>query len=206
MKNKKRMKLLIVSMIFILYLSACGKKEDAGTDDPSWGQDISQTETTQSEGFDIEVARKNIIIKGQPFEIPVALGDLKDGWTWKENENSIRVSGAGLADIYFNGEEWFTAGLDNFYEGAEEKGVVYNLAIETEDCSIDGLVPYQSTKQEVIEKYGEPDEIIPEYSLYHYGTIHNDRSWPIKERSIVIEFDKTDKVIFISITYHLEEN
>lgn len=202
MKSKRIF--FLISLMLVLSLSACGKQKNTSTDSSSTGQGTSQTETGQSEGFDIEVARKNIIIKGQPFEIPVALGDLKDGWTWKENENShFGTDGRGGADLFYNGEEWFSAGLENYYEGAENKGIIYNIAIKTDDCSIDGLVPYQSTKQEVIEKYSEPDEIISRSNVYRYGTTNNNStpSGPDKEQRIAIRFDENDLVVAISITY-----
>lgn len=42
--------------------------------------DVSLTENPEYQsGFDIERVRKSIVVKGQPFEIPVALKDLKDG-------------------------------------------------------------------------------------------------------------------------------
>lgn len=66
--------------------------------------------------FDIEYVRKQISIKGQPFEIPMALKDLKDGWTWKEHENShYSADGSGLAYIYYNGKEMFVAGLKKLF-------------------------------------------------------------------------------------------
>lgn len=202
---KRKIKFLIISCILVLCLSACSKQTEDSTDAITTEPNTTQTEPGQSVGFDIEVARKNIIIKGQPFEIPVALGDLKDGWTWKENENShYATDGGGSVDLFYNGEEWFSAGLENYYEGAENKGIIYNIAIKTDDCSIDGIVPCQTTKQEVLDKYGEPDEVIQEYSVYRYGTTHNGTNYslaPTKEQRITIAFDENDIVSSISITY-----
>lgn len=53
-------------------------------------------------------------------------------------------------------------------------GFIYNLTFKTEDCSIDGRVPFELTRQDVIEKYGEPNEINEKFGNYHSGTTNND--------------------------------
>ena len=164
--------------------------------------------------FDIETVRKNIVIKGQPFEVPTVLKDLSDGWTWKESETTKwRDEGLGFAHIYYNEEEVFVAGVENYYEGTEEKGIIYNLTIETDDSSIDGLIPLKSTKQEVIEKYGQPDKVKqmeePFIDGYYYGTTNDDNTigGRINEQRINIKFTEEGIVKIISITYaDLEKN
>lgn len=59
-------------------------------------------------------------------------------------------------------------------EGSEDEGVIYNLTIKTGDCSIDGLIPLESTRQDVVGKYGEPLEISERTGAYCYGTIDHD--------------------------------
>ena len=164
--------------------------------------------------FDIETVRKNIVIKGQPFEVPTVLKDLSNGWTWKENENSkLCDEGLGLASIYYNEEETFIAGVENYYEGTEEKGIIYNLTIETDDSSIDGLIPLKSTKQEVIEKYGQPDKVKqmeePFIDGYYYGIVNG---WDTvlgrkNDQSLFCSFTEEGLIDEITITYvDLEKN
>lgn len=200
---KKKFLLLLITVTMAISIVGCNKNESS--ESSSQAETSNTTNTTQSAQlgtFDIEVVRKNIIIKGQPFEIPVALKDLPEGWTWKEKEQSELDEGNGLAYIYYNGEEMFIAGLENFYEGLESSGIVYNLTIKTDDCSIGGLIPFKSTKQDVVDKYGEPNEITRS-GYYRYGTTNNNDTirGRINEQCIIIEFDEDDKIIFMSITY-----
>lgn len=168
---KRKLVLIMATVILASNLTACKNSENTLSSDNdkslSTQSSISESvsESTESdtkskaeaqskiseseEGtFDIEYVRKQINIKGQAFEIPVALKDLKDGWTWKEHENShYSADGSGLAYIYYNGEEMFVAALENYFDGAKDDGIIYNTTIETDDCSIDSLIPFKSTKQ-----------------------------------------------------------
>lgn len=114
--------------------------------------DISLTEASEYQsGFDIERVRKSIVIKGQPFEIPVALKDIKNGWTWKEDAKLTPWAGKGygVADIYYNGEKMLGVVIKNYYSGREE-GYIYNLTIREGVGSVDGFTPMVSTKQDVL--------------------------------------------------------
>lgn len=200
---RRKIMLMLVLLMLVSGTVACGKQIDSSlVNEPETEQAISQTEET--EGFDIERIRKSIIIKGQPFEIPIALSDLEEGWTWKEHESSwVGSDGNGLVYVYYNDEEWFVGTVRNYYEGNEMEGIIYNLGIETEDSSIDALIPLVSTKQEVIERYGEPNEISEKSGNYHYGTMNNDSTnlGPLNEQELSIAFDEKGTVIKIIITY-----
>ncbi|NLJ19064.1 hypothetical protein [Globicatella sulfidifaciens] len=198
---KKKFLLLLITVAMAISAVGCDKSSESS----SQAETSNTTNTSQSAQlgtFDIEVVRKNIIIKGQPFEIPVALKDLPEGWTWKEKEQSELDEGNGLAYIYYNGEEMFIAGLENFYEGLESSGIVYNLTIKTDDCSIDGLIPFKSTKQNVVGKYGEP-VMISGYGSYYYGTTNNNDKarGRINEQNIIFKINDDDTIKAISITY-----
>ncbi len=209
-KKERKVMLMLVSLMLIFGTAACGKQTDSSTANESeTEQSVSQTEET--EGFDMERIRKSIIIKGQPFEIPIALSDLGEEWTWKENENSwVGSNGNGLVDLYYNDEEWFVFTVENYFEGSEDEGIIYNLSIHTEDCSIDGLVPFVSTKQDVIEKYGEPTEIYKSKTddgyphHYTYGTPDDDAAPPAKQQTLTAGIDENDIVTGITITYYVD--
>lgn len=200
---KRKIMLMLVLWMLVFGTVACGKQTDSNTiNELETEQSVLQTEET--EGFDMERIRNSVIIKGQPFEIPIALSDLGEGWTWKEHENSwVGSDGNGLVYVYYNDEEWFVGTVRNYYEGDEAEGIIYNLGIETEDSSIDGLVPLVSTKQDVIERYGEPNEISEKSGNYHYGTMNNDSTplGPLNEQELSIAFDEKGTVIKIIITY-----
>lgn len=206
---KRKVMLMLISLMLVFGTAACGKQTDSSTvNESETEQIVSQTEET--EGFDMERIRKSVIIKGQPFEIPIALSDLGEEWTWKENENSwVGSDGNGLVDIYYNDEEWFVATVENYYEGSEDEGIIYNLTIRTEDCSIDGLVPFESTRQDVVEKYGEPTEIYTRTGDYPYHYTYGTRDvdaglGPSKQQTLTASIDENDIIIVITITYYVE--
>lgn len=195
---------MLASLILVCNVTACNKQADSSTVNESvMEQDVSQAEK-RTEGFDMERIRKSVMIKGQSFDIPIALSDLGEGWTWKEHEASWAAGkGGGLVYVYYNDEEWFVGSVRNYYEGSEDKGIICNLTIETDDCSIDGLVPLQSTKQDVIEKYGEPNEISEKSGYYHYISMYNntETAEPSDDKVLVVGFDEDDVIIKIIINY-----
>lgn len=200
---KKKFLLLLITVTMAISIVGCNKNESS--ESSSQAETSNTTNTTQSAQlgtFDIEVVRKNIIIKGQPFEIPVALKDLPEGWTWKEKEQSELDEGNGLAYIYYNGEEMFIAALENYYPDKEKESIIFNLTIKTDDCSIDGLIPFKSTKQNVVGKYGEP-VMISGYGSYYYGTTNNNDKarGRINEQNIIFKINDDDTIKAISITY-----
>ena len=243
---KQKINFLLITMLFTLCLSACGKQPADQTDVTADRETLSETEQPETEaedtdktepektepeqpetdktereetapeqaaagsaeGFDMERISKSIIIKGQPFEVPVALCDLGEGWTWEE-EWTQSDGGGALVYIYYEGEQWFGGTVENYYAGAEDQGSFYNLTIETDDCSIDGFVPYITTKQEVMEKYGEPLEIwerTGEYFYGFYGISHDGYYRTSNEQGLAIKFNDDDTVKWISIVYSIYDN
>ncbi len=208
---KNRVKFILCAVMVCLVLASCRNENIEASDTGVTSSAAADDNTAQGEAngtFDIETVRKNIVIKGQPFEVPIVLKDLSNGWTWEENENSkLRDEGLGLASIYYNGEEMFIAGVENYYDGSEEKGIIYNFSIKTDDSSIDGLIPLKSTKQDVIEKYGEPDEVEqmeePFVDGYCYGIING---WDtvlgrMNDQSLYFGFTEEGIIKKITITY-----
>lgn len=75
------------------------------------------------------------------------------------------------------------------------------MTIYDNDCSIDGLTPSLSSKQEVEKKYGQPIEI-SSYGSYTYGVVEkSSMSGRLNEQSIGIKFNDDDIITSISITY-----
>ena len=216
MKNKIVL-LTLCAVMAVMAFTGCKNENIEASDTGVTSSAAADDNAAQGEAngtFDIETVRKNIVIKGQPFEVPTVLKDLSDGWTWKENENSkLRDEGLGFAHIYYNEEEVFVAGVENYYEGTEEKGIIYHFTIEADDSSIDGLTPLKSTKQDVIEKYGEPDEVRqmeePFIDGYYYGIVNG---WDTvlgrkNDQSLYCSFTEEGLIKKITKTYvDLEKN
>lgn len=172
-KGKRAVALLIATTLSC-GITGCSKNETSVL--TSSAQNVSQS-TSQSgvdsiseqTSFDIEVVRKSLIVKDVPFELPKRIGDLDDAWTFKRRETHY-VDNTGLADFYYNGKEMFVAGIGDFKEGKEDDGYIYDIALESDDCSIGGITPNVSTKSDVLKKYGEPSKInnFEDRGLYRY--------------------------------------
>lgn len=159
-------------------------------------QEEKEPDVEEIKDFDMKRALKNILVKGQPIELPLALSDLGEGFTWKKTDHTaLRSDSTGAVTIYFHDEECFHTVAENYYEGAEEQGMIYEIRIKTDDCSIDGFVPGKTTKQEVIERYGKRVKLSEITNIYVYGS--KDPDWGPR---LAIEFDQNDvvKEIFIN--------
>ena len=182
MKGKRAVALLIATALSY-GLTGCSKNETSAP--TSSGQNVSQSisqsgieSISEQTSFDIEIVRKSLIVKDVPFELPKRIGDLDDAWTYKKRETHY-VDNTGLADFYYNGKEMFVAGIGDFKEGKEDDGFIYDIALESDDCSIGGITPNISTKDDVVKKYGNPEKIntYEERGLYRYiyGTQDSDQ-------------------------------
>ena len=185
--EEKRLLLFAMLLVGISCLPRPEKQQD---------QDEKEPDVEETKDFDMKRALKSILVKGQPIELPLALSDLGEGFTWKKTDHaSCRSDGTGAVTIYFHDEECFHTVAENYYEGAEEQGMIYEIRIKTDDCSIDGFVPGKTTKQEVIEKYGKRVMLSEITNIYVYGS--KDPDWGPR---LAIEFDQNDvvKEIFIN--------
>lgn len=210
MKNKIILLTLCAVMAGMAFLG-CKNENIEASDTGVTSSAAADNNTAQEEAngtFDIETVRKNIVIKGQLFEVPTVLKDLSNGWTWKESENTKWCDeGLGLVHIYYNEEEMFVAGVENYYKGSEDKGQIYNFTIKTDDSSVDGLTPLKSTKQDIIEKYGEPDKVRqweePFIDGYFYGVVNGRDSvlGRTNDQSLYCSFTKEGLIRNITITY-----
>ncbi len=190
-KKIKRITALLITAAIIYSLTGCVKE-------PMENSNISSDivyDSQDTTGFDIDTVRKSIIVKGVSLELPKRIGDLEDKWTYKKRETHY-VDDTGLADFYYNGNEMFVAGIGNFKEGKEDDGYIYDVALETDDCSIGGITPNVSTKDDVLKKYGEPTKInvFEERGLYRY--IYGIQE--SNQKPFVIEHSQMFTVVFYS--------
>lgn len=203
-RKAKRLVALMLAASMLCGIAGCTKEPSespANINDTS----IELSNDNDEIGFDIDRVRKNIIIKGQTIEIPVKLGEIPEGWSYKlydENDVYLREN-QFLATMYYNGNEMYIAALENFFPDKPKESIIYNLTIETDDCSIDGLVPFKSTKQEVVKRYGEPVPTASDDEYYLYGIVNGENKvgGRINDHSLGIRFDESDIITEISITY-----
>lgn len=190
---KKIITLLFCTFMITTTFTACDSKE------PS-----SAVNSFSEDGFDIERVRQRIVIKGQTIKIPMKLKDLPKGWSYKlfDEKDVFLKDDQFLATMFYNNEEMYIASLENYNSKKVKESIIYNLTIENSDCSIDGFIPLESTKQELVEKYGEPVQT-NSYGLYYYGLVNGDNKLGgrINDHSICVKFTEDDIIETISITY-----
>lgn len=198
----KRAIAFTLAALLLCGIAGC-TKEPSGSpaENNDTSADISNSNDTT--GFDIDRVRKNIIIKGQTIEIPTKLKDLPKGWTYKlyDEKDVFLKDDQYLATMFYNDEEMYIATLENYKKNKPKESIIYNLTIYDNDCSIDGLTPSLSSKQEVEKKYGQPIEI-SSYGSYTYGVVEkSSMAGRLNEQSIGIKFNDDDIITSISITY-----
>ena len=203
-RKSKRVVALMLAASMLCGIAGCTKEP---SDSPADISDASVELSNDNDeiGFDIDRVRKSIIIKGQTIEIPVKLGEIPEGWSYKlydENDVYLREN-QFLATMYYNGNEMYIAALENYNKNKPEESIIYNLTIYESDCSIDGLMPQLSTKQDVIDKYGEPLSGVGNEHYYYYGIVNgeNKTGGRLNDHSIGVRFTEDNLIKSISITY-----
>ncbi len=206
---KNMIKFILCAVVACLAFAGCKNESIEASDNGVTTSAAADDNSAQGEAkgtFDIETVRKNIVIKGQPFEIPMALKDLPEGWTYIEIE-TMRLDGLGSAKFYYNDEEMFVGALENYYKDNKKDGIIYNTTLRTDDCSVDGVIPLKTTMQEVIDKYGKPTEIdkeLDDIDIYSYGIIKPMTNFlgRFNDQALILSFDKETQIVSqISITY-----
>lgn len=192
----------IILSLLVMGVMLCGV---AACDNNSAQALFGVSENADESGFDIERVRKSIVIKGQTVEVPTKLSDIPNGWSYKlyDEKDVYLKENQFLATMFYNGEEMYVAALENYEKGKAEESIIYNLTIYDSDCSIDGLVPQLTTKQDVVEKYGEPVSDVSRDNYYYYGLVNgeNKLGGRLNDHALGIRFAEDDTVKGISITY-----
>ena len=203
-RKSKRVVALMLAASMLCGIAGCTKEP---SDSPADISDASVELSNDNDeiGFDIDRVRKSIIIKGQTIEIPVKLGEIPEGWSYKlydEKDVYLREN-QFLATMYYNGNEMYIAALENYNKNKPEESIIYNLTIYESDCSIDGLMPQLSTKQDVIDKYGEPLSGVGNEHYYYYGIVNgeNKTGGRLNDHSIGVRFTEDNLIKSISIAY-----
>ena len=203
-RKAKRLVALMLAASMLCGIAGCTKEPSESPADIN-DTSIELSNDNDEIGFDIDRVRKNIIIKGQTIEIPDKLGEIPEGWSYKlydENDVYLREN-QFLATMYYNGNEMYIAALENYNKNKPEESIIYNLTIYESDCSIDGLVPSETTKQEVVKRYGEPLSGVGNEHYYYYGIVNgeNKTGGRLNDHSIGVRFTEDDLIKSISITY-----
>lgn len=198
MKNK--FSVLALCLSFLTFpLCSCGQTGSTESE-----QSIFSSEIKEEGTFDIETVRKDININGHHFEVPMKLSELEDGLTYEFIDEKIEDN---LYQVEIRDENGVF--LSTIADNANKKNgnaFLYNITVKDSNSHISSLVPTVTTKEEVINKYGEPDYkesyLSKEYYTYGYKEPNkNDFDYREKKQSIVVTIDENEIVEKVSITY-----
>lgn len=202
-KAQRLVALMLAASLFC-GIAGCSKEQaeyPAESNDTSVDLSNGNDET----GFDIDRVRKSIIIKGQTIEIPMKLKDLPKGWTYKlyDEKDVFLKDDQFLATMFYNDEEMYVAALENYKKNKPKESIIYNLTIYSSDCSIDGLTPQLSTRQDLVDKYGQPLPDVSDNGYYYYGIVNGENKigGRLNDHCIGVRFTEDALIKSISITY-----
>ena len=131
--------------------SACGCSNK--TEEQSSSSQVVHVDGT----FDIEEVRKNINIKGYEFIVPQKLSELDNGLTYEFVDEEF---GDGFYEVEISDNSGVI--LCSIAENAHKKSnkaFLFNIALKDSNSNVIGITPLVSTKEDVLKKFGEPDEI-----------------------------------------------
>jgi hypothetical protein len=158
---------------------------------------IQNKDAESSNGtFDIEKVVNNITIDGQPYKWFSSLNELGPDWTWSEfGEPTVMGDDPteATAVVDYKGEEMFGGSVYNYSQGHERDALFFSMSVSNNRISIDGL-KLGDSKQDVLNKYGQPTENRKDGTEKFYYTVEHDS----KELSIAFE---KDKITYLYLIY-----
>lgn len=209
--KSKRLSALMLAAVLLCGISGCSKEQ---VESPQNYISSSTNESVSETGFDIERIRKNIVVDGQVFEIPLRLKNLPKDWTYDVSTDNFIDEGTCRVQIKDNNGKLISSCRAEDYKASKiENSVIYEAPFDIEDCSVDGMIISKSTKQEVVEKYGNPERTKkyddPNWGKhygweeYQYGILEKVSSYKDKRQGkcLLILFDEETIVQRITIVY-----
>lgn len=198
--KKKIFALLLCTLISVCAFAGCeqgGNTESKKSDSSS----VVMVDGT----FDIEAVRNSINIKGHKFTVPQKLSELEDGLKYEFVDEEF---GDGLYMVEISDENGLI--LKSIARNAHKKSkkaFFCNIGIEDSDSDVAGIVPFVSTKEDVLKKFGEPDDkqtfstISEEKEVYKYGFKESDNGYTYEGKFMTIKFSSSDIVEGVVINY-----
>ena len=168
------------------------------------GSEISYSET----GFDIERIRKNVIVDGQAIEIPIKLKELPKDWTYETSANRFAEDRCHVEVKDKNGDLLFSCGAKNYKESKKGDSRIFDAPFENDKCSVDGITPFKTTREEIVERYGEATSIknfnskkYEGWQEYRYGSLEGKTSNDWHGKCLIVMFNEKGIVDWVTIVY-----
>ena len=198
--KRKILSIFLCSLMLAGGICGCGHDDDSNINSDSSSQVVHVDGT-----FDIEEVRKNINIKGYHFEVPMKLKDLEKGLKYEFVGEEFDD---GLYKVVISDDnELILESLAADVHKISKKAYLYNIAVTDSNSDVAGIVPFVSTKEDVLEKFGKPDYIEnydilgDEKETYKYGLFGQNDGFKSKGKFMNIGFNSSDVIEAIVVNY-----
>lgn len=197
---KKIFALLLCTLISVCAFAGCGQNGITESE-----QSGSSSVVMADGTFDIEAVRNSINIKGHKFTVPQKLSELEDGLKYEFVDEEFDD---GLYMVEISDENGLVLKViaRNAHKKSK-KAFFCNIGIEDSDSDVAGIIPFLSTKEDVLKKFGEPDNkqktsiITEEKEFYYYGFRESDNGYTYEGKFMTITFSSSDIVEAITVNY-----
>lgn len=203
----KRLIALILAASMLCGIAGCTKES---SDSPADISDASVELSGNNDeiGFDIERIRKNVIVDGQAIEIPIKLKDLPKDWTYETSANRFAEDRCHVEVKDKNGDLLFSCGAENYKESQKGDSRIFDAPFENDKCSVDGITPFKTTREEIVERYGEATSIknfsskkYEAWEEYRYGSLEGKTSNDWHGKCLIVTFNEKGIVDWVTIVY-----
>lgn len=163
MKNQKLIAVLS-ALVLTLGMTACGNSGET-QDVPAENTTTEEIVTTEKEippaeriiseitDWSVEDLAKEITINGKKISLPMDMNELGEGYTMMGTDKSMDGYPGMIMELYYDGNYFGDIWADKFDDGMKIIGI---QAAEINLCDIQiGDISFESTKEEIEEKYGE---------------------------------------------------
>lgn len=203
----KRLIALILAASMLCEIAGCTKES---SDSPADISDASVELSGNNDeiGFEIERIRKNVIVDGQAIEIPIKLKDLPKDWTYETSANRFAEDRCHVEVKDKNGDLLFSCGAENYKESQKGDSRIFDAPFENDKCSVDGITPFKTTREEIVERYGEATSIknfsskkYEAWEEYRYGSLEGKTSNDWHGKCLIVTFNEKGIVDWVTIVY-----
>lgn len=206
-RKAKRLVALMLAASLLCGIAGCSKETNwspAESNETSVDLSNDYDET----GFDIERIRKNVIVDGQAIEIPIKLKDLPKDWTYETSANRFAEDRCHVEVKDKNGDLLFSCGAENYKESQKGDSRIFDAPFENDKCSVDGITPFKTTREEIVERYGEATSIkkfnskkYEGWEEYRYGSLEGKTSNDWHGKCLMVTFNEKGIVDWVTIVY-----
>ena len=213
---RKRACAVILSLLLsVCAFTGCGKTSgDPALSDTSV---ITASELAErSEGVcDLEIARRNVVIDGQNFVLPIKLSDIGSDWAYelRDDDFTQRYMDEGYGIVYLRrGDKTIIeCSIENYHQKLKNADIFMLSVLEDDeyakDIVIDDIVVGVTEMTEIRKKYGEPSKVrsfeANSRETWIYGNIAGDITEKT-DRFLSVMFDTdSEKVVSVKLSYQV---